>query len=193
MTDTQETLPEAIERIGLSIRAEFVPFSKSRNANESQRSLNWRVTLVFSNPAYGTARQGDILTTDYQAGVAHCPAYKLPVKVAGGQNSLLRARAIEMETETGVRAKPSSFGGDGFIATREAILPNAADVIYSLVQDSDVLDYRGFEDWADNFGYDSDSRKAESIYRACLEIALQLRNGIGETNLAALRAAAQDY
>lgn len=42
-------------------------------------------------------------------------------------------------------------------------------------------------------GYDPDSRKAEAIYKACLEIALKLRNALGEDGLAKLREAAQDY
>ena len=42
-------------------------------------------------------------------------------------------------------------------------------------------------------GYDPDSRKAEGIYRACLELALKLRNGLGEKLLAELREAVADY
>lgn len=73
------------------------------------------------------------------------------------------------------------------------ILPDSLDVLHSLISDSDVLDAGGFESWASDFGYDADSRKAESIYRACLDIALKLRAGIGEAGLATLREAAIDY
>ena len=41
--------------------------------------------------------------------------------------------------------------------------------------DSDVLNYDCFEDWADCMGMDTDSRKAEDIYNACMKIALKLR------------------
>lgn len=184
MTDIPETLPEAIERIGLSIRAEFVPFSKSRNAKEARPSLNWRVTLVRRViNGEGDARYSDVLTTDYMQGSGHCPAYKLSVKEGGGRNSIAR------ECETGKTQHPYSLMQCG----KPIAPPSASDVIYSLIADSDALDYRNFEEWADNFDYDSDSKKAESIYRACMEIALQLRNGIGESNFAALRNAAQEY
>lgn len=63
----------------------------------------------------------------------------------------------------------------------------------SLVSDADVLDCSTFEEWADNLGYDKDSRKAEATYRECLALALKLRNGLGEAALAELREAAQDY
>lgn len=192
MTDTQETLPECIARLGLSVTSEFVPFSKSRNAKESHRSLNWLVTLHFNNPDYGSNWQGAVITTDYSAGIAHCPTYNASVRVAGGANSMLRSKAIEHETETGRKAR---FATCGLAALQNGalILPDSADVIYSLVRDSDVLEYSSFEHWASDFGYDPDSRNAESIYRACLAIALQLRNGLPDSVFNALRAAAQDY
>lgn len=59
--------------------------------------------------------------------------------------------------------------------------------------DSDVLESSGFEEWASNFGYETDSRKADSIYRACLEIALKLKAVIGNDGLEQLRLAFQDY
>lgn len=201
MVEAQETLQQAIERLGLSIRAEFVPFSKSRNAKPdakpAERSLNWRVTLVRRhNMGEGDAldsRFVDILTTDYSAGIAHCPAHKRL-----GWNprwTLENAALIEAETETGLPHK-KGWGGMTLpvpIGPRKKIEPEAASVIHSLALDSDVLDYPTFEEWAENFGYDSDSRKAEAIYRACLEIALKLRAGLGEKALADLRAAAQEY
>ena len=107
-----------------------------------------------------------ILETDYSAGVAHCPSYRQGRRTVD----------VERETETGRR-----------------IAPDACDVIASLSMNSSVLDCSSFEEWAGEFGYDVDSRKAESIYRACLEIALKLRNGLGEEGLRALQIATQDY
>ena len=176
----REKLESAMAALGLTVSAEFVPFSQSRNKDSDHRSLNWRVTLQ---------RIGrDILTTDYSAGIAHCPAYKLSVAVAGGQNSIMRAGLIEFETEKG---KPAPTRG--LFSSGKPILPDSVDVVWSLSQESDVLNYGGFEDWAENFGYDPDSRSAESIYRACLDIALKLRNAIGEAGLESLREAGQDF
>lgn len=68
MTLTPTEPQDTVSRLGLTIRAEFVPFSRSRNAKEKTPSLNWSVTLV---------RDGrDILTTDYSAGMGHCPSYQ---------------------------------------------------------------------------------------------------------------------
>lgn len=52
--------------------------------------------------------------------------------------------------------------------------PNIDDVLYSLVMDSRYL-YESFDDWCDNFGYDSDSKKAFSIYEDCIKNAKKLK------------------
>jgi hypothetical protein len=56
--------------------------------------------------------------------------------------------------------------------------PDIADVLESLQSDSRDSD-SSFDSWASDFGYDTDSRKAESVYRACQESARKLRNLMG--------------
>lgn len=47
--------------------------------------------------------------------------------------------------------------------------PDIADILGSYAMDYvDANNAGSFEDWALEFGYDTDSRKAEDIYRACL-------------------------
>lgn len=174
----------AVDKHGISIKAEFVPFSKSRNAandpgnKPGSRSLNWKVTLVKDGR--------DVVTTDYSAGVGHCPSYKQMARWTLDYTAL-----IVFETEHGKTAR--RMNGFSFIKGGNPILPETLSVIHSLMLDSDVLNYGAFEQWAADFGYDEDSRKAESIYRECLEIALKVRNGIGETAMRELQEAARDY
>lgn len=216
-------LESAMEKHGLTIKAEFVPFSKSRNATTKTidgkpwMSLNWKVTLQ---------RNGrDVVTTDYGAGVANCPGYQAKTaptafqahgyhthngKPYPGTSSRFRyASAHERlsqyreaiaaaECESGFPMEIDQWGrGPENVFKRkakaEAIQPNPADVMHSLLMDSTVLDSGGFEEWAAELGYDTDSRKAEEIYSACLEIALKVRAGLGESIMAELAEAAQDY
>ncbi len=220
---SKNPLEAAIEAHGITVKAEFVPFSKSRNATRTDtdgkpwKSLNWKVTLQ---------RNGrDILTTDYGAGVAHCPGYGSKVapthfqahnyrnssgKPYPGTTSMYRTAtpaerlnqyreaiaAAECESGFPMEIDPWGRGPENVFkrkANSEAIQPKLTDVVHSLVMDASVLDSGGFEDWAADLGYDTDSRKAESIYRECLEIALKLRAGLGESVLSELREAAQDY
>lgn len=56
----------------------------------------------------------------------------------------------------------------------------AADVISSLCQDATSAENaRNFEEWAGDFGMDTDSRKAEAIYKACKATAPKLRAFLG--------------
>lgn len=58
--------------------------------------------------------------------------------------------------------------------------PTAADVLDSLASDSaSIENARDFADWASDFGYDADSRKAERTYRACERLARRLRRFLG--------------
>lgn len=59
--------------------------------------------------------------------------------------------------------------------------PTAASVIYCLISDAlSVESATSFEDWADNLGYDRDSRKAEKTYKACCNIQQRIRHFLGE-------------
>lgn len=191
-----DLIQAAMAALGLSVTAEFVPWSQSRNKDEKatspntgepnpkfpRRSLNWRVTVK---------RNGrDALTTDYSAGIAHCPAYKSKHYGARpGFMNIDRDAAVTRECETGFASR--DFGS--LMAKGAPILPDPVDVLASLVRDSDVLDAGGFENWAGDLGYDTDSRSAEAIYRACLDVSLKLRSALGEAGLAKLREASADW
>ena len=170
MTTTAESIEDFARSIGLTMQFTFVPWLHSRNGGEKQPSLNWKITLLHKGQT--------ILVTDYSAGMANCPSYK-PHKGAAS-----RPVAVDLECK---------YGTVGGRSDGKAIVPQFADVLHSLVLDADVADYGTFEEWADSLGYDTDSRKAEAIYRACLDTYLALKNGIGMENFLKLREAVQDY
>ncbi|AEY69524.1 hypothetical protein AH2_00013 [Burkholderia phage vB_BceS_AH2] len=66
-------------------------------------------------------------------------------------------------------------------------IPEAADVFNSLLMDTSDIDGEAFEDWAENLGYDPDSRKAERIFKACQETALHLQTVFTRSELDDLR------
>lgn len=182
----RETVSRLAHDLKLDMRAAFVPFSQSRNAKprpgqeKPWRSLNWRVTL--------TRNGRDVLETDYSQGEAHCPAHKAP---ASRFDKWQRSQAIALEIETGKIAH--AFSGAKPSATSKPVpAPELADVLHSLAMDSDVLDCATFEEWAENLGYDPDSRSGEAIYRQCLAHALALRAAIGDKALSDLREAAAE-
>lgn len=168
----KERITKTAAELGLTLKSVFVPWSLSRSAGEKHPSLNWKVTLRRD--------ERDVLTTDYGAGCGNCPAYKAMKPFQ--RDTLWGEQQIKHECETG----KSTLG-------KFLILPDDGDVLHSLAMDASALDHSTFESWASDCGYDADSRKAEEIYRACLEIALRLRAAVGEDGLKKLQDACQDY
>lgn len=163
----EQTAQAYVDSLSIPYMATFVPQSMSRNADEKHPSINW--TINFGG-----------LVTDYMQGIAHMPGYKHYTR-----------RTIDVaEREKAAAEKGLYFPSNRSFGGKKIPSPALVDVLYSLVMDSDVIEYDCFEDWAENFGYDSDSLKAKSIYDACLSIALKLRKLI---NLDEARAAFQDY
>lgn len=132
---------------------------------KEQPQLRWRISV---------RRNGrEFHATDYSAGCAHAPEY-------AKSKAVTAAVVAECETGTvygrGLRVPP----------------PDVADVVHCLLMDASGTDER-FEDWAANYGYDPDSRKAEAAFNSCRETAAALRRTFTAEELAALELAFQDY
>lgn len=171
---------------GIEYSAQFVPQSASRNAGDKAHTLNWRITLK---------RSGAALTTDYMEGIGHLPGYSTRGALIGTAgywkpDTIGGDKYISGCCESG---KYSPSGPYGFHAGIKIPAPNVADVLHSLCLDAEVLNYCAFEDWASEFGYETDSRKAEGIYRECISIALKLRTVLGNDGIAAIRAMMEEY
>jgi len=166
-------LTQKVLDAGIYVTVEFVPFSKSRNANPnaktSDKTLNWKVSFT---------RNGQRFASDYSQGIGHCPSYK-----QNAQFTIDYCAKLDLEVETGRKAKPDMFA---VRASKEQIALDTDDVIECLIMDSSVLDYPNFESWADDFGYDKDSRKAEAIYQECLKQALEMQALFGRELMTAL-------
>ena len=70
--------------------------------------------------------------------------------------------------------------------------PKVADVLHSLIMDSNAAD-ENFHDWCANYGYSDDSIKAMNTYKACLETAAALRKHFSPNTLRQVRDLLQDY
>ena len=59
--------------------------------------------------------------------------------------------------------------------------PSTFDALYCVLSDASGYDSAdGFEDWASNYGYDTDSRKAEAIYSAVAKECSNVRRLLGD-------------
>ena len=88
---------------------------------------------------------------------------------------------------------PQRFGG--FTAFQKEAIdhgseptpPEVGEVLYCLAADSQGIENsRSFEEWAGEYGYDTDSRSAEATYRTCQGLAANLAAFLGESAFAEL-------
>jgi len=82
-------------------------------------------------------------------------------------------------------------GLDSLLKISKATPPTVSDILYSLVMDASA-ESESFPNWCDNYGYDTDSRKALETYLACQENALKLCK-CGIAPLAELQEHFNDY
>lgn len=75
---------------------------------------------------------------------------------------------------------------------RKPIPPTAASVLYCLISDAGAID-QSFDDWAGDFGMDTDSRKALATYEACCDTGRELRRIFTPAQRAELSELLQDY
>jgi hypothetical protein len=59
--------------------------------------------------------------------------------------------------------------------------PTVSEVLDCIASDaSGYENSNSFEDWADDYGYDADSRRAETIYHNVKTVSLNMKNFLGK-------------
>lgn len=189
MTYTDENAKaraEFIATLPVSYSATFVPQSSSRNA-DGAKMLNWRV--VLTSKVDGRKR----LATDYSQGIAHIPGYRHNLRNVLYYEELRNAwndacengrypvdPIIEHRHEQGTR-----YDVRAVLSYKPLPSPSLEEVLYSLVMEAPARDTT-FEEFCDEYGYSDDSRKAEAMYNACVDIGRKLVRLIGADALARL-------
>ncbi len=171
MTPT-EKFDQFVKDNNLELSYKFVPFSISRNSEEKDKTLNWKVTLK--------SPKGQ-MTFDYQKGIGHLPYPQ------GIFTTMKKYQANELNqvlndaVEKGVARKITVSNGEVNIRMGNAEFPHPKmkEILESLSLDSDSRHYLSFESWAKEYGYDSDSISAKKVYNSCQKIAENLSKVLG--------------
>ncbi len=184
-----------IDTLGLEYSAQFVPQSLSRNAGEKQPSLNWRVTIARTRNLSERVNSRAVIATDYMQGIAHVPHYRHAFgSITMAEADYRRAQHAAAETGKAPGVPYSKWRAHSVwdMWSKPVPPPTLADVLNSLLLDASGTE-ESFEDWCSNYGCDTDSRKAETTYRACCDTARQLRQMFTSTERATLETLFTDY
>ncbi len=173
----------------LTLTSTYVPQIVAPCAKYHLPSFKWEVAL-----RRGTA---DVYVGPYGQGVAYVdgPFPGTLARTGGGFSLYTWAQVATLykegstEVETHPRDEGKVFAQR---VTCKARPPALLDVLYCTLADASALDYPTFESWASEYGYDTDSRKAEGIYRTCLREAAVLNAALG-LRVHDLRIAFQNY
>jgi hypothetical protein len=84
------------------------------------------------------------------------------------------------------------YTGTGHRKAGQPKAPHAASVLHSVVLDGGAIDL-SFVDWCDEYGYDTDSRKALATYDECCESGRKLRKLFAAELREQLTQLLQDY
>lgn len=137
---------KAVNEYLKTINVEFFAVCRGETKRDDWVCDEWLITL---------SRPGHMLDTRFYTGTGYRKsAIKMPPDIARLRPNIL-AR-VEWERR---HLKP--------------VAPTAASVLYSLLSDATGSE-EPFDYWCANYGYDSDSRKAFSIYETCCEIRQQV-------------------
>lgn len=157
----------------------------------------------------GLCKDGQLNDLQYH----HCPAWddEMPGDTVGEDGAfLLESMGVQFDFAS-VIALPDGCMADstyhwrynikrggqvmsGYYSTGAAHTgePENADVFNYLLLGSDGVDEL-FETWADNLGYDADSRQAENIYNACKQTLIDLERMFTSSELADLREVFENF
>lgn len=199
----------ALKALDLVYEAEFVPLSQSHNKdwNKDKKrkdgepvfkspTLEWKIRIGRNSKNHHPNPVWHI-QTDYGQGIAHAPGYEHSFRNDNWKSHYFQivaeiGKTLVVLPPLGDTGKTDWFEAHERLKGKRGTLkkipePEFCDVMYSLLMDCDVLDRGSFEEWASDLGYDEDSRSAETIYRSCLDLALKMRNLIGDSKITELR------
>jgi len=155
------------------IKADFVhtgiktTMEKNREGVKEPHSMDgWLVTLSMA---------GKTMSTEFKTGLGlRTPDRN---KIAHARGFWPDKREIEQMKN---KAMMSKNGAKWLIDCCDPVKPEVQQLIDCLASDASAYDCaRNFEDFCADFGYDEDSRKAESIYKGCGDTAKELKFFLG--------------
>jgi hypothetical protein len=186
------TQPITPEQIGLSLSVISGPVGSVR---EDWPCISYRVAIHDS-------RRREIWSGEYHLGIGHVDfkqarhlyftaGYgKSRQEMAGWDVPMLNAIAAgKTPLDKQAAAKLAAS-----VANVQGVTPKLNDVMHGVISDGSVFfDGLTFEDWAADLGCDTDSRKAEAIFRACDETGRTLARNLSRDDLDGLREWASNY
>lgn len=190
MTDTveQKTLAQFIAEHHITMVATRVP---ARSDNAAGRDKDWDAAAYHYCCVLRSDTPNDkktTMTVYFSMGSGHVEKKPYEKLTFGERSGFGGMRRVDWEN---CPAPGHFYQGRVTLAQEQwqkqiyrPKLPTVADVLDSLAMDaSSIENSRDFEEWADDGGYDKDSRKAEATYNECKRQTRELELFLGRKHV----------
>ncbi len=172
---------------GITLQSKFLGVGPLNGYKDDKHAMyKWSCTL-----ANGAAR----MTTTYSAGAGHASVFD-----SAGQAGIVLRREKRLGAPV-LRATPELLRGVGARSIsvhdveHKVLVPRApqvADLLQCLAGDAQSGAVGSFEAFCSDCDYDTDSRRAEAVYRACQKTNCELQALLGATLFAELMSCTED-
>lgn len=162
-TADQMSIQQFVSRHGITLDAKPVSLCAEWTVDD-KHAQSWECTLKCGKRE---------MVTSFTKGSGHRTWNKL--RYHGGVD---RPRGHAAGQPAQLPWGASTYDKQRFYAWTAPTPPTAEEVLDCLASEASAMD-QSFEDWASDFGYDVDSRKAEKAYNACREQGFALRKLLG--------------
>jgi hypothetical protein len=153
---------EFIKKTGLTMNAVHAGF------NSHTMQDDFRIILL---------RGSQHFTTEYHMGYGH---RVWTHKIESPLNDLSKP-GRKAGGKVQISGKLLPHGVNMMLKASKITTPTLVEVVHCLFLDASCVESATFEDFCSDMGYDTDSRKAEGIYRACQNTRAALVRLFGET------------
>jgi hypothetical protein len=146
--------------------------------------------VTFHNP-----KTSQSFSTEYRLGVGHVK-WTGPACLYGftqTEENIFHALSVKPHATIKDQYHAAHAGAAAKVARRQKVAPKPFEVLAACCRDGLDAHGQSFEDYADNYGMDRDSRKGEATYRQCREIYFKVERLIGADNLRKLAELANQF
>jgi hypothetical protein len=188
-----DNLKQLIGTLGINLTAVSAPFNP--NMENSDKMFHWACCLSVKD------RPLDGFNMMFSKGGGHLQLKErkpiFPLGIGGGvtyndvKNLKDNIRGYFYDFDLKVirkRGRTSMFEAELAGQMLEAAPPTAEEVLDCLLSDAMALEYDTFEDWASDYGYDTDSIKARDTFHFVRKQSKQLITLLGRENFRAAMA-----
>lgn len=179
---------KSLTNLGFSLEASKPAGGVDENNQSDWPHISYSIRLLFKGKP--------VLSTEYKLGVGHVRIKKArPDGIMQPWTERERTLLYTWQSHPHTSFQDKQLQADvaAKLAIQQKVAPQLDDVLRSLLMDGEAFfNAQSFEGWADDFGYDKDSRKAEAIYRECDNTGRKLAAAIPADVLAKARELTQD-